>query len=155
MYYEIHDPARYLTPDVTADFSDVAIEEVGPDRVRLERRARRAARPDDLKVLVGVDHGLAGSSARCRTAVRAASSARGAPRRSCALRLESMGADIDDLRIDLQGVDSLFGDRMPGGYPAEVRLRLASAHRRRGDSPGRRCTRSSTSSSARPAAVAW
>jgi hypothetical protein len=40
-------------------------------------------------------------------------------------RLDGWAPDIDDLRIDLQGVDSLFGDRLTGGYPAEVRLRLA------------------------------
>ena len=40
-------------------------------------------------------------------------------------RLEPLADEIDELRIDLQGVNSLFGDRMPGGYPSEVRLRLA------------------------------
>jgi Acyclic terpene utilisation family protein AtuA len=122
IYYEIHDPARYLTPDVTADFSDVLIEEVGPDRVRLSG-ARGSQRPDDLKVLVGVDlgwkavgevsYGGPGCVERARRAeeiVRA--------------RLEPHLAAIDDLRVDLQGCDSLFGNQMPGGYPSEVRLRL-------------------------------
>jgi hypothetical protein len=40
-------------------------------------------------------------------------------------RLEPYRDEIDDLRIDIQGVNSLFGDRMPGGYPSEVRLRVA------------------------------
>ena len=49
-------------------------------------------------------------------------------------RLEPLADEIDDLRIDLQGVDSLFGDRLPGGYPTEVRLRMAvrSVDARRG-----------------------
>ena len=124
LYYEIHDPARYLTPDVTADFSDVVIEEVGPDRVRAGG-ARGAARPDDLKVLVGVDQGWRvvgevsyGGPGCIERARRAEEIVR--------TRLDSFLDEIDDLRIDLQGVDSLFGDQMPGGYPAEVRLRLGA-----------------------------
>jgi hypothetical protein len=124
IYYEIHDPARYLTPDVTADFGDVLIEQAGPDRVRLSG-ARGTARPDTLKVLVGVDLGwkavgeISYGGPGC---VQRARRAEEIVRR----RLEPFAAQIDDLRIDLQGVDSLFGDRMPGGYPAEVRLRLAA-----------------------------
>ena len=136
LYYEIHDPARYLTPDVTADFSDVVIEEVGPDRVRAGG-ARGAARPDDLKVLVGVDQGWRvvgevsyGGPGCIERARRAEEIVR--------TRLGSFLHEIDDLRIDLQGVDSLFGDQMPGGYPAEVRLRLGSAIGVARDRPGDR-----------------
>src|SRR5215475_10230050 len=57
LLYEVHDPGRYLTPDVTADFSSVQIESVGPDRVRVAN-ARGARRPDTLKVTVGIDAGF-------------------------------------------------------------------------------------------------
>ena len=35
MLYEIHDPAGYLVPDVVLDLTDVEVEEIGADRVRV------------------------------------------------------------------------------------------------------------------------
>ena len=57
LYYEIHDPRTYLTPDVTADFSQRAGR--GP-RWRpgpAVRGDRAGSGPATLKVLVGVDQG--------------------------------------------------------------------------------------------------
>lgn len=123
LYYEIHDPASYLTPDVTADFTDIAIEELGDDRVRLSG-ARGREWPSHLKVLVGVDQGWKAVGEMSYGGPGCVDRARRAEEIVRA-RLDAFGDDIDDLRVDLQGMGSLFGDRLVGGEPTEVRLRLA------------------------------
>jgi hypothetical protein len=124
IYYEIGDPAAYLTPDVTADFSSVVIEEIGPDRVRLSG-AHGRPRPETLKVLVGVDMGWRGTGEISYGGPGCVERAR----RAASIMELRLPGDLDEFRIDLQGIDSLFGDRMAGGYPSEVRLRLAARSR--------------------------
>lgn len=122
LYYEIHDPATYLTPDVTADFSSIQIDDLGGNRVRLTG-AKGREWPSHLKVLVGVDQGWKatgeisyGGPGCVERAKRAEEIVRA--------RLDRYTDAIDDFRIDLQGMNSLFGDQLTGGYPNEVRLRL-------------------------------
>jgi hypothetical protein len=122
LYYEIHDPAAYLTPDVTADFSTVAIEDLGGDRVRLSG-ARGRERPTHLKVLVGVDQGWKATGEMSYGGPGCVERARRAEE-IVRRRLERYAGSVDDVRFDLQGMDSLFGDRLQGGYPPEVRLRM-------------------------------
>ncbi|WP_137046046.1 acyclic terpene utilization AtuA family protein [Pseudolabrys sp. FHR47] len=56
LLYEVHDPAAYLTPDVTADISNAEIVELGQDRVRVDGITGHQ-RPDTLKVTVCYDGG--------------------------------------------------------------------------------------------------
>ena len=56
LLYEVHDPAAYLTPDVTLDLSNVRVRETGPDRVAIEG-ARGHAAPAQLKATLSFDGG--------------------------------------------------------------------------------------------------
>ena len=61
LVYEILDPGSYLTADVTADFTEVTLEEVGPDRVRITGGTGRE-RPATLKVNMGYRAGFVGEA---------------------------------------------------------------------------------------------
>lgn len=123
LIYEVHDPAAYLTPDVCADFSQVAFTEEAVDRVRAHGASGRP-RPAALKVSVGyldgwigegqISYGGPGAVARAQLA-----------RDVVLKRLELTGVRMQDVRAELIGVDSLHGPRSTV-EPWEVRLRIAA-----------------------------
>ncbi len=124
LFYEVHDPTAYHTPDVVADFSAVAIEEVGPDRVRVSG-ARGAPRPPSLKVTVGFDGGYLAEAGVSYAGPNAAARARLA-RSVLEERMRVVHGYRGPLRIDLVGLRSLHATALP--EPAEgedVRLRAA------------------------------
>lgn len=59
LLYEIHDPAAYLVPDVTLDMTEIEVEEIGPDRVRVTG-AKGHTRPPTLKTTICFDGGWLG-----------------------------------------------------------------------------------------------
>ena len=59
LLYELHDPAGYLTPDVTADFRGVRLEERGPDMVAVTGGTGTRT-PEQLKVTLGYHEGYFG-----------------------------------------------------------------------------------------------
>jgi len=126
LLYEVHDPSAYVTPDAVADFSGVAFERVGEDRIRVTGAAARP-RTDTLKVNVCYEDshvgegsiGYAGPGAPERADL-AASVVEG--------RLERRGVEPEELHVDRIGIDSLHGDfgRRHAAEPYEVRLRVAA-----------------------------
>ena len=124
LLYEVHDPRRYIQPDVTADFSKVTVEEIGKDRVRVSGGCG-SPRPSTLKVSVGyvdsfigegqISYAGPGALARGRLALDIVRE-----------RLKLTGVAASELRFDLIGVDSLHGSQVSAraGEPYEVRVRV-------------------------------
>lgn len=52
LVYEIHNPSAYITPDVTVDFTQVKVEEIAPNQVRVGN-AKGKPRPEMLKLCIG------------------------------------------------------------------------------------------------------
>jgi hypothetical protein len=124
LLYEIHDPSQYLQPDVVADFSQVRVEEIGPDRVHVTG-GRGAPKTGLLKTSVGyidsyvgegqISYAGPGAVARGQLALDIVRE-----------RLDIIGAQTTELRFDLIGVNALHGDAlMESGEPYEVRVRVA------------------------------
>ena len=130
LIYEVHDPAAYLTPDVTADFSQVGFVEEGIDRVRAHGAAGRA-RPEQLKVSVGYLDGWIGEGQMSYGGPGAVARAQLA-RDVVLKRLELMGVEMQDVRAELIGMDALHGPRSTV-EPWEVRLRVAARCAARSD----------------------
>lgn len=124
LMYEVHDPRRYLTPDVTADFSNVQVRESERDRVAVSG-AGGTQRPDKLKVTIGFDGGYlgeAGVSYAGPNATARAALARDILRE----RLGRHSGFADKLRIDLIGINSLHATAHgPRQDSADVRVHCA------------------------------
>jgi hypothetical protein len=131
LLYELHDPARYLTPDVTADFTGVRLRQDGQDVVRVTGGSG-SARSDTLKVTVGyragwigeaqVSYGGPGASERARLAGQIVLD-----------RLEYLGVRPIETRAEVIGVDALYPGSAPvlahvaaGHAPPEARVRVAA-----------------------------
>lgn len=126
LLYEVHDPVRYLTPDVTADFSAVTLAPDGRDRIRVHN-ARGTARPATLKVIVGFDGGWLAEAEMSYAGPGAAGRARmaaGIVRE----RMARLHGQTEGIRHDLIGFASLHASAGPTSTNSDsedVRLRVA------------------------------
>ena len=124
LLYEVHDPERYIQPDVIADFSQVKIEQLAPDRVR-GSGGRGTARPETLKVSVGYIDGYIGEGQISYAGPGAVARGR------LALdivreRMRLTKVATSETRFELIGIDSLHGETLSvrAGDPYEVRVRV-------------------------------
>jgi len=125
LLYEVLDPSAYLTPDSSADFTSVALRDLGGDRVELSEGGGQT-RPTHLKVSVGYRAGFIGEGEISYAGPGAEARARLAGD----IVRERIGSEFDELRVDLIGADSTHG-RFYGNRPEayEARLRVAGRAR--------------------------
>jgi hypothetical protein len=124
LLYEVGDPAAYLTPDVTADFTSVSLAETGPDTVEV-RGARGQPATDSYKVSIAYRDGFTASG----TLVILGPDAPAKARRCGEMilqRLRRAGFEPRHTNIEALGA----GDCVPGALPPhepppEVVLRVS------------------------------
>jgi hypothetical protein len=122
LLYEVTDPFGYVTPDVVADFSTVALRETGPNRVDV-RGATSKGRPPKLKVSVGYLAGYVGEG----EISYGGANALGRARLAGEIIRQRLSKEFPDMRIDLIGSTSLHGRSFDSlEQPYEIRLRVAA-----------------------------
>lgn len=122
--YEMHDPARYITPDCQLDITGVEFAQEGKCRVRVTGMQARPRTPT-YKAVVGYHDGYIGEGEVAYAGPNALARAKLAER-IVRERLKARGFSYPEIRVDYIGMSSLHG--MGGGRPEpyEVRLRIAA-----------------------------
>src|SRR5690606_6895969 len=104
LLYEVHDPAAYLTPDVTADISQVTVAQTAADVVSVNNVTGHP-RPDALKVNICYRGGWLAEAEISYAGLQAEARARLA----ADTILKRLGPAMK-VRVDLIGAVSLFSD---------------------------------------------
>jgi hypothetical protein len=130
LLYEVHDPARYLSPDVVADFTSAHFANLPGEQVRITG-VRGTPATDSYKLLLAYHAGWAGEVRVAFSWPDAYEKAK-ATAAILAKRVEMAGLDVLEWHIEYWGVDALGGPTVPhaagGGplvEPPECVLRVA------------------------------
>jgi Acyclic terpene utilisation family protein AtuA len=132
LLYEIHDPSAYLAPDVVLDLTEVTIEEMGPDRVRVSG-ARGKPAPEKLKATVCIDGGILGEAEISYAGPNAAARARLAAE-TIHERMRKRAPKLS-FRVDAIGAVSILGNcagalQHPWSeHVSDIRVRFAAQSR--------------------------
>ena len=132
LLYEIGDPASYILPDVVCDFTQINLEQVADNRVRVSG-ARGRGVPSTYKTsMTWADGWRAGTTFWCigrRAADKARIFAEEALVRTRSKIRAMGGQDFDDVAIDIIGEESFWGAHASaGGSSREVALKVACRH---------------------------
>jgi hypothetical protein len=111
LIYEIGDPEHYLTPDVDADFSQVALDQIDVDEVRVTG-ARGDSAPERYKVSLSYRDGYMVSGTLVVCGPNAAAKARAAGKMILE-RVRRAGFELARTNVECLGA----GDSVPGVVP--------------------------------------
>jgi hypothetical protein len=126
LLYEVHDPARYLNPDVVADFTSLTLTDEGDDRVRVTGTRGEPA-PPTYKGLVCTPAGFA-SETRLAYAWPDAEAKARAALSFLRAQAEARGVAVEEWHEEYFGANAYGGaavDRATNPEPPEVIGRLA------------------------------
>ena len=132
--YEIGDPAAYFLPDVTADFSNVRLNQVGPDRVHVEG-ARGRPPTSQYKVSATYQDGYRATATVSivgpNAALKAERTGEALIERARMLFKQRGLPDFTATHIEALGAEASYGDRSRARASREVLLRLVVTHANR------------------------
>lgn len=122
LLYEVTDPRAYVTPDVTADFTTVRLQQAGANRVAVSGATGKPRSPT-LKVSIGYHAGYVGEG---EISYAGANALRRAQLAGEVVQARLKGA-FKEMRVDYIGSTSLHGRSYDeDARPYEVRLRVAA-----------------------------
>jgi hypothetical protein len=107
LLYEIGDPTRYVTPDVTADFTTITLQQEGKDRVRLSGVKGRPA-TDTYKVSMSYHDGYTAVGTLTFAWPDALEKARRADE-VLRTRLSDAGLAFEEINTEFLGLNSCHG----------------------------------------------
>ena|SRR5690554_5910743 len=131
LLYEIGDPRAYLLPDVTCDFTQVSLEEVGENRVKVTG-ATGAAPSDKYKVSATYPDGYRLTATFLMAGINAAQKAQAVANAiftkvNRELKAKGMG-ELTHTDVELLGTETTYGAHARCQESREVVVKLAARH---------------------------
>jgi hypothetical protein len=129
--YEVHDPGRYILPDVVCDLTSVALTDLGENRVRVTGARGLPATPS-YKVSLTYSDGYRCTATLMIVGTDAAQKARHVAtavlKRTRRLFADGGFSDYRAVSVEVLGAEAMYGPHARAEATREVILKIAVAH---------------------------